>query len=115
MATKLKDVVERLGLEVWTHGEKGDLEVTGGYAGDLLSDVLANSEPGDLWVTVQVHPNIVGVAAIKDLTAIILVNGRRYQEETIKKAQEQGIVLASTSLSTFEVVGRLYKMLKDEG
>jgi len=114
MATKLKDVVERLGLEVLTHSEKGDLEITGGYAGDLLSDVLANSEPGNLWATIQTHPNIVGVAAIKDLAAIILVNGRRYQEETTKKAQEQGVVLASASLSTFEVIGRLYKMLKDE-
>jgi len=113
MATKLKDLVERLGLEVWTHGERGDLEVAGGYASDLLSDVLANSQPAEVWVTMQAHPNIVGVAAIKDLTAIILVNGRRYQEETIKKAQEQGIVLTSTSLSTFEVVGRLYKMLKE--
>ncbi|MHC4166453.1 MAG: hypothetical protein ACYSWQ_05810 [Planctomycetota bacterium] len=48
---KLTDLVENLDMSV--KSAKGDLdrEVTGGYASDLLSDVLANSEPGNLWIT----------------------------------------------------------------
>jgi hypothetical protein len=44
-------LVENLDMSV--KSAKGDLdrEVTGGYASDLLSDVLANSEPGNLWIT----------------------------------------------------------------
>jgi len=112
---RLKEVIERLGLVVCTHRERDEVEVTGGHAGDLLSDVMANSQAGHVWVTIQVHPNIVAVAVLKDLAAIILANGRQPQSETLEKAQVQGVTLLTTALPTFEVVGRLYGMMKDEG
>jgi len=112
---KLNEVIRRLHLTVCTHPERGEMEVTGGYGGDLLSDVMANSQAGHVWVTIQIHPNIVAVAVLKDLAAIILANGRKPQEETTKKAEEQGVTLAISSLSSFEVVGQLYEMLKAEG
>lgn len=107
---KMKEVIERLGLSVCCHGERAEAEVTGGYAGDLLSDVIANSGAGNVWVTIQVHPNIVAVAVLKDLAAVILANGRKPQEETLTKAQEEGVLLAATDLPTFQLVGRLYEM-----
>jgi len=112
---KLKAVIERLGLAVSTHPERDEVEVTGGYVGDLLSDVMANSQAGHVWVTIQVHPNIVAVAVLKDLAAIILANGRRFQEETVNKAQEQGVTLATSPLSGFELAGRLYEITKAKG
>lgn len=112
---KLNEVIERLGLAVRTHAEQGESEVTGGYVGDLLSDVIANSQAGSVWVTIQVHPNIVAVAVLKDLAAIVLANGRQPQDETMKKAEEEGVTLATSSLPGFEVAGRLYGMLKAEG
>ena len=49
-------------------GEKGlELEVTGAYCGDLLSDVMANAAKGELWLTIQSHQNIVAVAVLKEL------------------------------------------------
>ena len=111
---KLCEVIERLGLEVCTHPERGEVEVTGGYASDLLSDVMANSQAGEVWVTIQVHPNIVAVAVLKELAAVVLANGRRFQEETIKKAEEQGVTLATSRRSAFELAGRLYGMMNNE-
>ncbi|KPK73289.1 MAG: hypothetical protein AMJ84_02455 [Acidithiobacillales bacterium SM23_46] len=107
---KLTEVIERLGLVVCTHSERSDIEVTGGYAGDLLSDVIANSKAGNVWVTIQVHPNIAAVAVLKDLAAIILANGRQPQSETLQKAKEEGVTLTTSALPCFELVGRLYEM-----
>jgi len=107
---KLAEIIERLGLNLVAGRERTEVEVTGGYAGDLLSDVIANGKAGDVWVTIQVHPNIVAVAILKDFSAIIIPNGRQPQEETLKKAREEGTALATSTLPTFELVGRLYEM-----
>jgi hypothetical protein len=106
---KLNDLLEPLNLTLHTHAERVDTEVTGGYTGDLLSDVIANSRPGNLWATVQVHPNIVAVAVLKDLSAVVLVNGREPQAETVARADEAGVVLATTPLTGFELAGKVYE------
>ena len=105
---KITELVQQLNLSVKTAAGDLDREVTGGYASDLLSDVLANGEPGNLWVTLQVHQNIVAVASMKDLAGIILVNGREPEQDTIEKAEAENIAIMVTELSTFELVGRLY-------
>jgi hypothetical protein len=56
----LRDIVEKAGLKTRTPTHKLDVEVSGGYASDMLSDVLANAQPGSLWVTLQVHQNVMG-------------------------------------------------------
>ncbi|MFB3776333.1 MAG: serine kinase [Bryobacteraceae bacterium] len=105
----LRDVVVSSGFEKLT-GEVGlDREVTGGYSSDLLSDVVANSMRGDLWVTLQTHPNVVAVATLKELAGIVFVNGRKPDADTLSRALEQGVPLLATSLPAFELVGRLYE------
>jgi hypothetical protein len=85
-------------------------EVTGGYASDLLSDVLANSKEGNLWITLQIHQNIVGVASMKDLAGIILVNSREPESETLEKAEAEKIPIMVTEMPTFELIGMLYSL-----
>ena len=104
----LKDIVEKLDLKVVS----GDLnkEVSGGYSSDLLSDVIANAEKDNIWVTLQIHVNIVAVANLKELAGIILVNGRQPEEATLLRAKEENITILSTDLQTFELVGQLYEM-----
>ena len=104
----LKDIVHNLGLSVRAGESALTNEVRGGYAGDLLSDVLAHGRPGDLWVTLQTHPNTVAVASMNALAGIILVNGREPEAETLQKAQAENVVLLVSTLPTFELVGRLY-------
>ncbi len=108
----IREVVESLSLEVKTAA--GDLErkVTGCYISDLLSDVMANAKEGEIWITLQTHPNIVAVAALKNLSGIILTNKRVPEEETIRKAEGEHITIAVSRLSTFEVGGIIYKMLR---
>jgi len=107
---KLVKVVDELALAVKTAQGGVDREVQGGYASDLLSDVMANSQEGDIWVTIQGHPNIVAVATLRDLAGVILANGRQPDAETLQRAEEEGIPILCTSLQTYEVVGRLYRL-----
>lgn len=107
---KINEVVKELNLEVQTNTCNLEKEITGGYASDLLSDVIANSKEGNIWVTLQVHQNIVAVASLKKLSGIILVNSRAPEEETIKKAEGEDIPIMVSQLSTFELIGKLHSL-----
>ena len=107
---KLKELVEKLDLSVRCSEEKLDNDVRGGYTSDLLSDVLANSCDNDLWITLQIHPNIVAIATMKGLAGIAIINGREPEEETVKKAKEMGVPIMVSQLSAFELSGRLYAL-----
>ncbi len=104
---KLQTIVEELHLTVKTGASLLDRDVSGGYAGDLLSDVLANARAGNLWVTLHTHPNIVAVASSKDLAAIILVNGRTPEPDTLRKAEEENIPILISNAPTYSVVCKL--------
>ena len=106
---RLSDLVNELQLEVMTCPSDLEREVTGGYASDLISDVLANGRAGDLWVTLQTHQNIVAVASLKELAGIVLVGGREPEEEARQKAEAERVPLLGSSLPAFELVGRLYQ------
>jgi hypothetical protein len=106
----LKEINAKLDLLVRCGEEKLNQEVTGGYAGDLLSDVMANSKAGNLWITMQVHVNTVAVAVLKELSAIVLVQGREPAEDTLKRARDEHVVILVSKQPTFEVVGRLYEL-----
>ena len=60
------DIAKFFGLETRAGKDHLDEEVTGGYASDLLSDVIAHSRKGNVWITIQTHPNIVAVATMKE-------------------------------------------------
>ena len=107
---ELHKIVESFGLEVKAGSGILHREVEGGYVSDLLSDVIANSMKGDLWLTLQVHKNIVAVATLKELAGIVIIGGKTPAEETVKKAEEEGIVLLASSLPAFELAGQLYKL-----
>lgn len=107
---RLSDVVAKLPLEAVTGKDCLDIAVTGGYVSDLLSNVMGQAKPGNIWVTVQAHQNIVAVASLIGLAAVIIAGGMKPEEETIAKAKKEGVVLLISSLPAFEVAGLLYEM-----
>jgi len=108
----LDAVIKELDLEIRYSSDALGKPISGVYISDLLSDVIANAEAGNLWLTLQVHPNIIAVASLKELAGIILVNGRQPDPETLKKAEEEQVPLLSSRLPTFELAGRLYLMMR---
>ena len=83
--------------------------LTGCYISDLLSDVLAHAEPGMIWVTIQTHRNVISVAATKDVAAILFTCGRKPYPEVIAEAEEEGIALLTTPLTTYEASGKFWE------
>jgi hypothetical protein len=106
----LNEIAQKLGLEVRAGRNALLTEVRGGYASDLLSDVIAHARPGDLWVTLRTHLNTVAVASMNGLTGIVLVNGREPDAEALEKADTENVGLLVSSLPAFELIGRLYTM-----
>ena len=108
---KVSDLVEKFGLAIWSGRSGLNREVTGGYASDLLSDVMGNAQEGQVWITLQTHQNVMAIASLKDLAAVIIINDHEPDEETIVRSEEEGIPLLGTSWTAFDMAGRLYKVL----
>ncbi|MDI7274539.1 MAG: DRTGG domain-containing protein [Anaerolineae bacterium] len=103
----VEDVVRTIGLKVVTGQGALNREVTGGYASDLLSCVMARARSGNLWVTLQAHTNVVAVASLLELAAVIITEGVQPDPAACEKAEAEGVALLSSPETTFAVVARL--------
>ena len=88
----------------------GNAEVTGGYASDLLSRVMTRARQGNVWVTLQSHPNIVAVAVLVELAGVIVTEGMSPDPVTLEKAAEEGVPILTSPHTTFTVVGQLTQL-----
>lgn len=112
---KVSDLVDNLGLVVYS-GKKGlERTIKGGYASDLLSDVMGNAKEGQVWVTLQTHKNVAAIASLKDLAAVILVKGNRPDEDTAQHSDEEGVPVLGADQNAFEITGQVYEKLKADG
>lgn len=107
---KLQEISQKLSLTVRTAEGQLRREVTGGYASDLLSCVMAKAQAGNVWVTLQAHPNIVAVASLLNLAGIIITEGVEPDEATRTKAEEEGVPLLTTPWTTFTVISKLAEL-----
>jgi predicted transcriptional regulator len=108
----LKEIKERFNLRVYACENELKKEVKGGYASDLLSDVMGHASEGELWITLQTHKNVIGVASLKDLSGIVLVKGFTPDKETVDLAISENIPLLGTDSEAFEFCGMLYNAIK---
>ena len=107
----LQQIIDRLNLTVLTDPRDFTLiQPNGGYTSDLLSCVMAGAKSNYLWITLQAHLNIVAVAALLEVAAIIVTENAQPDSATIAKANEQGVILLSTPKPTYEINGKLWEM-----
>ena len=72
---------------------------------------MGNAGENDVWITLQNHPNVLAIASLKDLAAVVLVKGLEPDEETINRSNKEGIPVLGTDLGTFEMAGKFYNEL----
>lgn len=108
----VRDIVKTLNLSVFCGEDNLDREIKGGYASDLLSDVMGFSKEGQIWVTLQTHKNVIAIASLKEHAAIVLVKNNKPEEDTLAQAIEEGIPILGTSEETFDIVGKIYQLIK---
>ena len=107
---RVRDIVKALDLTLMA-GERGlEREITGGYAADLLSCVMARARLGNIWATLQAHPNVIAVAVVLDLAGVIITEGAPVGDDVIAKAKDEGIPLLASPHTTFWVVHELAKL-----
>jgi hypothetical protein len=102
----VQELVAELGLRVLCPGNM-EREVSGGYASDLLSCVMARARTGNIWITLQAHPNVVAVASLLDLAAVIITEGVEPDRETVDRAEEHRVTLLGSPQTTYVVAGWL--------
>ncbi len=106
----VEEITSKLALRVVTGETALQREVTGGYAADLLSCVMAGASAGDVWVTLQAHPNVIAVADLLDLACVVITEDTQIDEETLERAQEKQIPVLASSETTFAVVAELAEL-----
>ncbi|MFZ1036760.1 MAG: DRTGG domain-containing protein [Smithella sp.] len=105
---KLRDVKEILDADVIVGDEKLDIEVTTAFGADLMSDVLSFAKAGCLLLTGLTNTQVVRIANVLDMAAIILVRGKKPPAETMSMAKSLQIPILTTKYILFETAGRLY-------
>ena len=107
----VKEIIETLDLQCLNEANL-DMEVTGAYASDLLSDVMGNARSGQIWITMQTHKNVTAIASLKDIPAVIIVRDGVPDPDMLEHAKEEDICLLVTKDATFQICGKLYELLK---
>lgn len=103
----VKQLIEEMKLEIIAGDQNVDNVIKGGYTGDLLSFVMSHAKEGNLWVTIQGHINSIAVATLLGISAIVLTEGSVLTEDAHKKANDEGIPVLSTKLSSFDFICKL--------
>ena len=106
----IRGIADALSLTVLCGEEGLDREVEGGYASDMLSCVMAGAEKGNVWVTLLTHLNVIAVAVLLEIPAIVISENSSVDEAVLKKAEDEGITLLRTPEDTYTVVGKLYAL-----
>jgi predicted transcriptional regulator len=106
----IQDVADALELRILCTHRHADRTVQGGYASDMLSCVMAGAKPGNVWVTLLTHLNVIAVAVLTDVAAVIVTENAEILPEVLAKAEEEGVVVLRTADDTYSVVGRLYAL-----
>jgi predicted transcriptional regulator len=108
---KVSELVKKLGLEI-LGGENGlEREITGGYTSDLLSDVMGHAGTGKTWITLQTHKNVMAIASLKELAAVIIVKGYQPEADMLAQSNIEEIPVLGTTDEAFEISGKIYKLL----
>ena len=106
----LNELLEETGWELATEHVDLNKEVSGAYCGDLLSWVMGNGEPGQAWITVQVHMNVVAVAKLREFPCILVADDAKLTDEIIEKAKEENLAIIETHLPAFETAKELIEL-----
>mgnify|MGYP006284551863 CR=1 FL=1 len=105
----VKEIVNKLDLEVVVESSL-QKEVSGGYSGDLLSNVMARAKKGDIWLTVQSHQNVIAVALLTEVAAVVVVEDFEVDEKAKERAREKGVNILRSELSAYELSAMIYNL-----
>lgn len=86
-------------------------EITKPFCCDLLSIAMSKAPAGCAWVTIMGNINTLAVAALTDVSCIVLAEGVELDEQAMAKAKQQNITVFKTDMPIFEAAEEIKKHL----
>ena len=103
----VKELTELIEAKDMTPDADKSAAVSCGYTCDLLSWVMSHGAAGMAWVTVQTHMNVIAVASLMEMAAVIIPEGIEMETASLEKAKDEGISVLQTPLTAYEICARL--------
>lgn len=103
----LENLIALTGAKNMTPGLSLDTQVSCGYTCDLLSWVMAHGKQGMAWITVQTHMNVIAVASLMEMAAVIIPEGIQMEEPSLEKAREEGVAVLQSDKTAFALCALL--------
>lgn len=105
----LSDIRDILKAVVLARKEDMGIQIERAYCADLMSDVLAFSISNSLLITGLTNMQVIRTAEVATITAIVFIQNKRPDIQTIALADEKKIPLLVTDFSMFETCGLLFE------
>lgn len=109
---KLIDYINAIEGKVLTNLCKPDsIGIHGAYVSDMLSDVMGSAKSGEVWITIMKHLNVIAVASMTGVQAIVFAKDTIPDAAVINKANEEELCLIHSPKSAYELAGILYQLV----
>lgn len=100
---KINELIEKLNGKA-CHIADADIDISGGYAGDFLSVVMAKLPEGAAWFTIMTNVNVSAVASLTAASVIVICEGFEPDAQLMAKAVANDINIIRTDLDVFSAV-----------
>lgn len=108
----VRELKEKLDLQcICNESLAEEKNVSGCYCGDLLSWVMSRAKEGDAWLTVMGNITAMGVAVLAEVACIILTENAPVDDEAIRRAEENEVIILGTGKTTYEIAAEISKLL----
>jgi len=104
----IQEVSEILDAKVLVGGDRMGEPVDTACGSDLMSDVLAFVKEKAVLITGLINPHVLRTSEMLDITCIVFSWGKMPSEEMLEMADEIGITVISSPLTTYTACGELY-------
>ncbi len=103
---KLSELVAMGGLE--SLNDFDDVEITGVYISDMVSDIMSGAKPGNMLLTLQTHKSVVAAANIVDVPAVVFVRGRRPDADMVQLAKKVRMALFASDFDSWTLATKMF-------
>ena len=104
----IQEVSEILDAKVLVGGDRMGEPVDTACGSDLMSDVLAFVKDKTVLITGLINPHVVRTSEMLDITCVVFSRGKLPSPEILEEADECGITVLATKLTTYTACGELY-------
>ena len=105
---KIAKIQELLKAELLSGEECLDDDVFAACCSDMMSDVLAFVKEKAVLITGLINPHVLRTSEMLDITCIVFSRGKMPSQEMLEMAEEIGITVISSPLTTYTACGELY-------